>query len=46
MRRILLAVAALLGAAVVASAATVPYRTDAELIAISAASSAAASSTA
>ena len=34
MRRILLAVAALLGAAVVASAATVPYRTDAELIAI------------
>ena len=35
MRRILFAVAALLGAAVVASAATVPYRTDAELIAIS-----------
>ena len=35
MRRILLAVAALFGAAVVASAATVPYRTDAELVAIS-----------
>ena len=35
MRRILLAVAALLGAAVAASAATVPYRTDAELVAIS-----------
>ena len=35
MRRILLAVAALFGAAVSASAATVPYRTDAELVAIS-----------
>jgi len=35
MRRILLVVAALLGAAVSASAATVPYRTDAELVAIS-----------
>ncbi len=35
MRRILIAVAALLGAAVAASAATVPYRSDGELVAIS-----------
>jgi hypothetical protein len=35
MRRILAAVVALLGAALPASAATVPYRTDAELIALS-----------
>ena len=35
MRRILLAVAALFVAAASASAATVPYRTDAELVAIS-----------